>query len=70
MPDDPPLRPATPEEVSEALSYAMRFNRSGKPVRSGYEFMSKIAADWLVEHLRLSNFVIMKKPPAKPHSTG
>jgi hypothetical protein len=32
--------------------------------------MARIAADVLVDHLELSGFVIMKKPPLKPHSTS
>ena len=30
---DKPLRPATRDDVTNALGYALRFNRSGKPHR-------------------------------------
>ena len=65
---DKPLYPATREEVSQALGYALRFNRSGKLHRNASDPMTRIAADVLAEHLKLLGFVVMKKPPAPPHS--
>ena len=66
---DKPLRPATRDEVSQALGYALRFNRSGKSHRHATEMTARIAADVLAEHLELAGFVVMKKPPAPLHST-
>ena len=65
---DKPLRPATRDEVSQALGYALRFNRSGKAHRLATEMAARIAADVLAEHLELAGFVVMKKPPAPLHS--
>jgi hypothetical protein len=45
------LRPATREEVSQALGYALQFNRSGKAHRHARDSMAWIAADILAEHL-------------------
>jgi hypothetical protein len=70
MENQPPLRPATRDEVRDSLGYALRFNRSGKAHHHASEMMARIAADVLVDHLELSGFVIMKKPPLKPHSTS
>ena len=60
------LRPATPDEVAETLEFALRFN-GRKRVHQGDEFMARITAERLIEHLELAGFVVMKKSPAKPH---
>jgi len=61
------LKPADPAEVREALAYALRFASDGKPRRSGWEFAAPLAAAQLVQHLTLSGFVLLRRPPAKPH---
>jgi hypothetical protein len=58
----PDLRPATPEELADALSFALRYN-GRKRMHDATEYMAAIAAKRLVEHLERSGFVIMKKPP-------
>ena len=68
MPDNPILRPATRDEVRDALGYALRFSRRGKSHRYAVDHMARIAADVLIEHLELSGFVVMVKPPAVAHS--
>ena len=65
---DKPLRPTTRDEVSDALGYALQFNRSGKAHRHASSYMARIAADILAEHLELAGFVVMKKPPSPLHS--
>ena len=65
MSNDLPLRPATVDELSEALCYALRF-RGRKRVHTGDEFMARITAEQLVEHLKLCGFVVMKKPAKGP----
>lgn len=64
-----PLRLATNSELREALSFALRY-RNGKRHLSGDAMMADIAAEQLVEHLERSGFVVMKKPPLKPHRAG
>ena len=73
MTDEPapdPIPPnvgiASPEEIVEALSYALRYDERGKPQRGGWEFAAGIAAERLAEHLRRSGFVIMKALAAVP----
>ena len=56
------LRPATPEDIADALAFALRFKRR-KRVNGAGEFMASIVAKRLVEHLEQSGFVIMRKPP-------
>ena len=65
---DGSLRPAMSEEVAQSLAYALRFDDRGKPMRRADDIMAVITANWLVRHLERSGFVIMKKPPAPPHS--
>ena len=64
------LAVASSEEVTEALSYALRYDERGKPRRGGWEFAASLAAERLTEHLRRSGFIIMKAPPSRPHSAG
>jgi hypothetical protein len=40
-----------------------------KRVHHGDEFMARLTAQRLVEHLQRSGFVVMRRPPPKPHST-
>jgi hypothetical protein len=56
---DVDLKPATPEDLAEALAYGLRYS-GWKRVRD----MARIVADRLVEDLERSGFVIMKRPPA------
>lgn len=65
---DKPLRPATRDEVSDALGYALQFSRSGKPHRHAGSYTARIAADVLAEHLELAGFVVLKRPPAQAPS--
>lgn len=66
MPDEPQrLRPATPEEIAESLSFALRYD-GRRPVHSGIDAMARITAERLVEHLERSGFVVMERP-SEPH---
>ena len=64
------LTAASPEEIAEALSYALRYDERGKPRRGGGEFAAGIAAERLAEHLRRAGYVVMKARGARPHSAG
>jgi hypothetical protein len=75
MPEEPTLPPAladlaaaTPEEIAEALSYALRFDERGKPRRGGWDFAAGLAAERLTDHLRRSGFVIMRARPGQRRS--
>jgi hypothetical protein len=69
MADDANLTPAKPTDVEQALAFALRFS-GRKRVHQGDELMARITAERLVEHLVLSGFVIMKRPPTKPHGSA
>ena len=57
------LTPATPEDLADALAFALRFDR-GKRKHDAGEMMARIVAERLVRYLDGAGFVVMKKPPA------
>jgi hypothetical protein len=57
--DSTDLRPATPEEIAEALSFALRF-KGRKPFPQANTLMAQITATHLVEHLQRCGFRLMK----------
>jgi len=59
--DQQRLTPATQEDLAQSLAFALRFE-GRKRVHNADQFMAEITARRLVEHLRLSGFVVMKKP--------
>jgi hypothetical protein len=64
MTDAPnPLTPAAPDDLADALAFALRFDGRKRKHDAG-EFMAAIVARRLVEHLDRAGFVVMKKPPA------
>ena len=65
MTDDPPLRPATTDELVETLAFALRYN-GRKRGHDADEIMAKWVAERLVKYLEMHRFVIMKKPPLPP----
>ncbi len=69
MPDDAQLRPATAQEIADSPSFALRYD-GRKRVHQADEFMARITAERLVQHLERSGFVLMKQPPAPAHSAG
>jgi hypothetical protein len=67
MADDVKLTPADPADLAQTLAFALRYD-GRKRVHHVDDMMARIAAERLVEHLRASGFVVMKKPPAALHS--
>ncbi len=67
------LAVASPEEVAEALAYALRHDERGKPRRgatAGWDFTAGIAAEHLAGHLARAGFVVMKRRPRPAHTAG
>jgi hypothetical protein len=63
MPETPDqLAPATPEDLADALAFALRFE-GRKRVHNADEMMSAIVARRLVNHLERAGFVVMKRAP-------
>jgi len=63
------MTPATHDELVTALSYALRFDERGKAHQLATEYTAKIAAEMLVRYLNQAGFVVMRRTPAKAHST-
>jgi hypothetical protein len=61
-PPDENLTPATDDGLAAALAFALRFS-GRKRFHGGDEFMADITAKHLVEHLRRSGFIVMRRPP-------
>ena len=57
------LTPATPDDLADALAFALRFDGRKRKHDAG-EFMARIVAERLVRHLDDAGFVVMRKPPA------
>jgi hypothetical protein len=56
---DIPLRPATPDELAETLTFSLQYN-GRKRVHDADLAMARITADRLVRHLEASGFRVMK----------
>lgn len=63
------LRPASADDLAQALAYALRYN-GRKRVLTGDEMMARITAERLIAHLEQSGFVVMKKAPLAAHSNA
>jgi hypothetical protein len=69
VPDESLLRPATPEEIAESLSFALRYD-GRRRVHHADEAMARITAERLVQHLERSGYVLMRRPEAAAPSTS
>ena len=68
MTEQPPLRPATPDEIEETLSFALRY-KGRKRVDTAGPMVAQIAAEHLRRSLEDSGFVVMKRPTGPAPST-
>jgi hypothetical protein len=57
------VKPATPDDLADALAFALRFDGRRRKRDAG-AFMAKFVAERLVERLEPSGFVVMKRPPS------
>ena len=68
MPDNPEnLTPADMEELVQSLAFALQYD-GRRRTHDADRLVARVAAARLVEHLRKSRYVILKRPPAPPHS--
>ncbi|WP_428539207.1 hypothetical protein [Rhodopila sp.] len=63
------LRPATEIEIADALAFALQYE-GHKRIHQADDAMARITAERLIRHLQRSGFVLMKRPPAPPPSSG
>jgi hypothetical protein len=57
------LTPADPSDLADGIAFVLRFSRK-KRYHEGGKLMADLTADYMVRHLDLAGYVIMKKPPA------
>ncbi len=57
-------------DLVQALAYALRYDARGKPRKGGWDHAADLAAEWLAEHLKRSNFVVTRRRPGPPHRAG
>ena len=69
MPDEMRLRPATPEEIADTLSFALRYE-GRRRVHTADDVMARITAERLVRHLERSGYVLMRRPVAPAPTTS
>jgi hypothetical protein len=69
VPDDDALSPATDAELVAALAHGRRFDERSKAHRRAAKLTARIAAETLARYRGQAGFVVMKRPPTKPHST-
>jgi len=69
MTDGAKLRPATAEEIAEALSFALRFD-GRRPFPQSSSLMAQITAVHLVRHLQRCGFQLMKTPDSAAPSAS
>jgi hypothetical protein len=61
------LTPATPEDLANSLSFALRFE-GRKSKHDSDRLNADIVAQRLVRYLDKAGYVVMKKPPLGGHS--
>ncbi len=69
MPDEARLHQATIEEITDTLSFALRYE-GRKRVHHADDMMARITAERLVEHLQRSGYVLMKRPTGPAPTTS
>jgi len=62
------MEEASPDDVAQSLAFALLFD-GRKRARDADHVMADIVAKRLVEHLRISGFIVMKAPPRQPPAT-
>ena len=63
------LRPASPQEIQESLSFALRY-AGRKRVHHADDAMARITAERLIQQLELSGYVLMKRPDRAAPNTS
>jgi hypothetical protein len=63
------LTDADAADLIQSLSFALRYD-GRKRTQTGDEFMARITAERLVEHLQKSGYVVKKKAPGRTHSSS
>ena len=65
--DSEPLKPADLTDLRTSIQFALGYDRSGKARGVKLRQNDHVTAEWIVEHLLRSRYVIMQRVPVKPH---
>jgi hypothetical protein len=63
------LTPASRDELLMSIEYSLGYDSRGKASNASRELAISVLAGRVIEHLEMSNYVVMKKPPAKAWRT-
>ena len=63
-----PLSPASPDDLADALAFALRFDGRARRRDTG-EMMAAIVARQILEHLECASYFVMQRPPVGGAST-
>ena len=66
---DERLKPATRDDLVQAVAHGLQFEGC-KRIHHADEFMARIAAEKLVDHIQRCNYVVMKRPSVPAHSSS
>jgi hypothetical protein len=61
LPPDDPLLPAGPDDLHQALAFALSFD-GRKRFKQSDELIARITADHLARYLAMASFVVMRRP--------
>lgn len=65
--DAEPLTLADLKEVTWSIQYGLGWDERGRPRGVKVRANDQLTAQWLVEHLTRSGYVIMRKSPLRSH---
>lgn len=65
--DPTKLRPATDEEILFSLAHGLQYDGKRR-IHYADDHMLRIAVTHLLRHLKMSGYVLMKKPPVAMHT--
>ncbi|MFC7738153.1 hypothetical protein ACFQX4_20495 [Roseomonas sp. GCM10028921] len=66
----PPLTPADPADLEEAVHYALRFGLTGKPHGKRAREDDRAMAAAVVAHLARANYRVFRGPPLRDHTAS
>jgi hypothetical protein len=69
MSDEPELVPVLPDDLQRTLAFALVYDGK-KRFRRGEDLMAQIVAEHLMQHLKMSGWVVMRRKWTVPTGGG
>jgi len=69
MSEPEPLKLADDSDLEFSLAFVLQHHTLGKKNKPPDERAARIIAGAIVRHLKMSHYVVMKRPPAEPGNT-